>query len=660
MCGIAGYLASDHTAADHGQVARAMTNAIAHRGPDLGHYWQDDGVTLGFRRLAIVDLSPAGDQPMHSACGRYVIAFNGEIYNHRDLRAQLEAEGKAPAWRGHSDTEVLLAAISSWGLERTLKAANGMFAIALWDRRIRTLSLARDRFGEKPLYYGWLGNSFTFASELAALYQHPAWDGEISRASLKLFLLYGNVPAPHSIFENIRKLQPGMIATIPWADRAPGQAPMLRAYWSALEAAEEGLQNQLEISEQDAITGLEKLFGDAVAIRMQADVPLGAFLSGGFDSTAVVAMMQSRATQPIRTFTIGFRETGYDEALFARDVARHLGTEHTELYVSPQQALEVIPSLSTIYSEPFADSSQIPTYLVSQLARRSVTVALSGDGGDELFGGYYRHFFYKRLNMLRHLPLPARRKMAQALLAVSPGTWNSLYRAVRPKNKMVGDHLHKLARILSTDLGLDGYQLLVSSGLSAAFMMQDVEVVSPIAATPLPAGANLVQQMMYLDSTNYMPDDILTKVDRATMSVSLEGRMPFLDHRVMEYSWRLPHAYKVNGTIGKHIVRELVYRHVPRAMMDRPKAGFGIPLDSWLRGPLRSWGSDVLEPSRLRADGYLNADLVDDCWQQHLRGGRNLQAPLWHILMFQCWLDNYRSLNSGAAARTRQEVKIAL
>jgi len=632
-----------------------MTAAMRQLGPDSdGHWWdREAGVGLGMRRLAIIDLSPAGAQPMISQCGRYVLIFNGEIYNHKQMRGQLEAEGTAPNWRGHSDTEVLLASVAAWGLGRALQASNSMFALAVWDRETRTLNFACDRFGEKPLYYGWMGNTFVFGSELKALAAHPSWAGQIDRSALALLARYGYIAAPHCIFQNIRKLEPGMIATLHWRDaQRSRELPQLSAYWSTRSMVETARRSPIDMGENEAVVEFERLLSDAVGLRMEADVPLGAFLSGGYDSTAVVAMMQQQSARPVRTFTIGFTESGYNEAPFAKEIARHLGTDHTELYVTPQQAMEVIPKLPELYDEPFADSSQIPTYLVSHMARRHVTVALSGDAGDELFGGYSRYFISSRLlPAITGLPHSIRHGSAAAIRKIGAARWDRLFRwlTLGHGRQLTGDRVLKLADLLSSSTKVEGYRHLISAwahpsdvvigGTEPKTTVDDDEALS--------REMNFIEQMMYLDLVSYLPGDILTKVDRATMGVSLEGRIPFLDHRVAEFAWRLPLSHKVKGGDGKLIVKRLVCRHVPKLMMDRPKAGFAVPIEEWLRGPLREWAESLLNANAIASGGFFDAKCVETHWRQHLSGQRNWQARLWPILMFQAWSANLKDWRSA-------------
>lgn len=642
MCGIVGYLTRETNPQFHPQdVIRKMTDAIVHRGPDdEGQWWDGDaGIGLGMRRLAIIDLSPAGRQPMISACGRYALVFNGEIYNHKAIRAELEAAGLAPVWRGHSDTEVLLAAISVFGLSAALQRSNGMFAIALWDRQERTLELAIDRFGEKPLYHGWARNNFLFGSELKSLRVHPAWVGDIDRDVLTLFMRYIYIPAPFCIYKSFQKVEPGQIVRI----RNSQSRCEYDRYWSTSSMVQQCLKSPLDVSKSEAVEAFEHLLSDAVGLRMEADVPLGAFLSGGFDSTAVVAMMQRQSSRPVRTFTIGFTERKYDEAPYARAVAQHLGTNHTELYVAPREAMNVIPRLPMLYDEPFADSSQIPTFLVSQLAGQHVTVALSGDAGDELFGGYRRYFISQLLlPSLTRIPHGLRRMVAWAVEGVGSHRWDMLYQMLSfgTGKMLVGDRALKLANLLDSDTPLEGYCRLISAWNREATIVLSAQERDLTFDDPVLTQIGFVEQMMFLDLMSYLPGDILTKVDRASMGVSLEARVPFLDHRVAEFAWRLPISHKVCNGVGKQIIRKLVYRYVPSSLMDRPKTGFSIPIEEWLRRPLRDWAQSLLAPERIRASGYFDSDVVTRMWTEHLSGRRNWQTRLWSVLMFEAWLQS--------------------
>ncbi|MHB8067027.1 MAG: asparagine synthase (glutamine-hydrolyzing) [Desulfobaccales bacterium] len=653
MCGIAGFLdlQSTRTCEELEPIILSMANTLSHRGPDDSGFWVDAalGLALGHRRLSIIDLSPLGRQPMTSADGRYLITYNGEIYNFPVLKEELERQGES--FRSTSDTEVLLAAISRWGLEEALKRCRGMFALALWDRQERVLSLARDRVGEKPLYYGWQGRAFLFGSELKALRQWPGFNGLIDRNSLALFLRLHHVPAPYSIYQGIHKLPPGTFLRLAWQEMTPGETPAPIPYWSAREVVERGQQFPFSGDEGQALDELEGLLKDAIKSQMVADVPLGALLSGGIDSSTVVALMQAQSSRPIKTFTIGFHEDAYNEAVHAQAVARHLGTDHTELYVTAAAARAVIPRLPEIYDEPFADSSQIPTFLVCQLARSQVTVALTGDAGDELFGGYPRYFLTQDIWDLVTL-LPAFcRKAAGKFLTVAPVPfWDRLLGIMEPilprrfRVKPYGEKIYKLSEYLSASGPQDVYYRLISQ------WHQPLEVVREAVEYPtivtdrsrLAALPDLAQRLMYFDLGLYLPDDILVKVDRAAMGVSLETRVPLLDHRVVEFAWRLPLSMKIRDKQGKWLLRELLGRYVPRELVERPKMGFGVPIDQWLTGPLRDWAESLLEESRLRQDGFFDPRPIRHKWQEHLTGKPWCHHLLWNILMFQGWLDASR------------------
>lgn len=617
----------------------AMTDAVRHRGPDDAGHWLDPdaGIALGHRRLSILDLSPAGHQPMVSASGRYVIVYNGEIYNHHDLRAELEHVGAAPDWRGHSDTEILLAAIAQWGVKPTLERLNSMFAFALWDQQARTLTLARDRMGEKPLYYGISGGVFLFGSEMKALKVHPAFRGEVDRDALTLYLRHNYIPAPHSIWRGIRKLPPAHYLVI---DGGQGGLPEPQCYWDFDAVARAGAAAP-RAEGPHLIDELEVLLKDAVLRRMEADVPLGAFLSGGIDSSAIVALMQAQSARPVRTFSIGFHEKGFDEAVHARAVAAHLGTDHTELYVTPGDALAVIPKIPAMWDEPFSDSSQIPTFLVSEMTRRHVTVSLSGDGGDELFGGYGRYFKAAKFwSALSAIPAPLR-SLGAALARSKPSLalGASIDRMVSGsgRGRHVADRLPKLADLLSHHSPESIYLQFVSHWREPAQIVLGAHEPVTVLREDGTRFGDFRQTMMYLDTLTYLPDDILAKVDRASMAVSLEARVPFLDHRVVEFSWNLPMSAKIRGGTGKHILREVLYRHVPKALLDRPKMGFGIPIDDWLRGPLRDWAEDLLDERRLREEGFFDPAPIRRLWEEHVSGGRRWHYHLWDVLMFQAW-----------------------
>ncbi len=656
MCGFAGFLggvARESQAAEE-SLLRSLADTIKHRGPDDSGYWcdQDRRIGLCLRRLSIVDLSQAGHQPMHSASERYVIVYNGEIYNHVDLRKALDASLKSHPWRGHSDTETLLAGFDAWGIEATLNRAVGMFAFGVWDRREHTLTLARDRIGEKPLYYGWQGGGsdavFLFGSELKALRAHPAFENRIDRNALNLLLRHNCIPAPYSIYQGIFKLRPGHLLTVSLAEREP----RTWAYWSAAQAARSGVANPFAGSDSEAIDALEEILTDAVGRQMMADVPLGAFLSGGVDSSTVVALMQAQSPRPVKTFTIGFHEAGYDEAGHAKAVAAHLGTDHTELYISAEQAMAVIPALPTMYDEPFSDSSQIPTFLVSQLARERVTVSLSGDGGDELFGGYNRYAITARLwNGLGYVPPALREMMAKGLNVVSLNSWNRIASAVEnwlPRSArptQLGNFPHKAAGVLASRSPEELYFRLVSHWQKPESVVLGGHEPPTLVTSDAPdlEGLDDVQRMMALDIMTYLPDDILVKLDRAAMAVSLEARVPFLDHRVVEFAWHLPQVMKIRRGQTKWALRQVLSRHVPSSLIERQKKGFGIPLDAWLRGPLRGWAEDMLDESRLMREGYFDPAPIRWRWKEHLSGRRNWQHHLWDVLMFQAWLESQRS-----------------
>ncbi len=646
MCGITGFYDANRQrpTQEMGGIVQSMSHALYHRGPDDSGIWidADNGIALGHRRLAIIDISPEGHQPMVSANGRYAIAFNGEIYNFLELRRELERLGHR--FRGHSDTEVMLAGFSEWGLYPALKRFNGMFAFALWDSKERVLHLGRDRLGEKPLYYGCFGQTFLFASELKALKTHPAFQAQINRDALALFLRYNCVPAPYSIYQGIFKLPPGTVLTWNGKETHPTPVP----YWSAKEVAQLGTAQPWLGSESEAITQLEALLRDAIQLRMVADVPLGAFLSGGIDSSTVVALMQAQSSQPVKTFTIGFYEDAYNEAQYAKAVAQHLGTDHTELYVTPEEALAVIPKLPSLYDEPFSDDSQIPTFLVSQLARQHVTVSLSGDGGDELFGGYNRYFWGRRIwQKIGWLPQRLRQTAAHTLTWLSPQAWDrgftqlGAFLPTQFKVPTPGDDLHKLAGILAVPNPEAMYTDLVSHWKDPeAIVIGGVEAVTALSDRKnwarLP---DFTQRMMYLDAITYLPDDILVKVDRASMGVSLEARVPYLDHRVVELAWRMPLSLKIRGLQGKWLLRQVLYRYVPQSLIERPKAGFGMPIERWLRGPLRDWAESLLDERRLRDEGFFHPQPIRQKWVEHLSGERNWQYDLWDVLMFQAWLE---------------------
>ena len=638
MCGIAGIL--DLSGKAGGGVSpdslSAMCEVLRHRGPDGDGAWIDNtaGIALGHRRLAIIDLSAAGAQPMISSCGRFVISYNGEVYNAPELRSELAASGRR--FKGHSDTEVIVEGCAAWGIKATLERLIGMFTFAAWDRSERVLTLVRDRLGIKPIYWARFGGLLLFGSELKALRAHPGWRPELNRDALAAYMRYGYVPSPHTIYKGVNKLPPGTTLRA----RA-GEEPRITPFWNLRGIALDGQRDRVPENEEEAADRLDALLNDAVSRRMEADVPLGAFLSGGIDSSAVVALMQANSTRPVRTLTIGFQEKDYDEAGHAAAVARHLGTDHAELYVSPAHARDVIPRLPEIYDEPFSDPSQIPTFLVSEMTRKHVTVALSGDGGDELFAGYNRYFQARAIvPLLERMPPKLRALGASAIRALPPAAWSALFMAVpgRFRPPQAGDKMHKLASVLTKD-GDGFYQSLVSHWTEPERIVAGGREPDGLFSDPRlrEAVPDLVERMQYLDTLTYLPDDILTKVDRASMAVSLEARVPLLDHRVVAFSWSLPPAMKVRNGVGKWLLRQVLYRYVPPDLVDRPKMGFGVPIDAWLRGPLRDWAEELLDARRLKAEGVLNPAPIRAKWSEHLSGKSNWQYLLWDVLMFQAW-----------------------
>ncbi len=633
------------------QTVCRMADSIFHRGPDDSGSWTDEqaGIAFGFRRLAIIDLTETGHQPMHSADGRYVIIYNGEVYNFLQLRQELIRKGHA--FRGTSDTEVMLACMVEWGVENAIPHFNGMFAAAVWDRHERCLYLIRDRLGIKPLYYGKFGSHFLFGSELKALQMHPAFEGSIDRQSLTLFLRHNCIPAPYTIYTRVHKLAPGTLLRIEM-DK-PDQICQPRVYWSAKEMAEEGTAKPFQGTLQDAVGELEMLLHQSVRERMISDVPLGAFLSGGVDSSTIVAVMQSESSRPIKTFTIGFNDDDFNEARYAAEVARHLGTDHTELFLNGDQAREIIPMLPQIYDEPFSDSSQIPTYLVSAMARRHVTVSLTGDGGDELFAGYNRHFYGRKIwQRIGWVPQGIRSFLAAGAQRVSPLQWDNLFNKF---NLLQGDEgglpeqrekIKKFISIISSESPEAVYRRLSSHWEKPSEVVLGASEPQTIL-TDRSSWADLPDftlRMMFLDLVTYLPDDIFTKVDRASMAVSLESRAPFLDdHRLVEFAWRIPLSYKIQEGQGKWVLRKLLDKYIPGTLFKRPKMGFAIPIDNWLRGPLRNWAESLLNETTLRNQGFFNPVPIRQKWDQHLSGQWNWQYELWDVLMFQAWLNHQQS-----------------
>lgn len=660
MCGICGVLSSWSDATLAG-TACIMADTLHHRGPDDAGVWADpgDSVALGHRRLSILDLSPAGHQPMHSACGRYVIAFNGEIYNHLAVRSEVRgARGEEPQWRGHSDTETLLAAFSAWGVKETLKRCVGMFAIALWDRKDQSLTLARDRFGEKPLYYGFAqgtssgeGEPVTgrgpllFGSELKSLMAYPQWQGTLAEPALEGYLRFGAVGGEASIFHGVAKLSPGSLVTITQADVQAGRLPVPQTWWSAEQAAREAIQAGRIEDPEAAVSAVEQALGESVRSRMLADVPLGAFLSGGIDSSLIVALMQSQAERPVRTFSVGFDDARYDESSHAEAVAAHLGTEHTTLQATSQMALDLVPSLPELYDEPFADSSQLPTALVSRLTREHVTVALSGDAGDELFGGYNRHLWVPRIwHKLQRLPLPARRALGGTLKAIPSHAYDRLMQwggrvlPSRLQMRTFGEKLHKLAAVLESPGERALFAGVASMNRAPAMLLEGPgQGRATDSLFPALQQFNSVEWMLLMDTLHYMVDDVLVKVDRASMASSLEVRVPFLDPEVFHTAWRIPAETRLKDGQGKWVLRQLLYRHVPRELIERPKMGFAIPLDAWLSGPLREWAEDLLSSASLSELPMLDARQVRKIWQAHLKGQGHHAQQLWAVLQLLAW-----------------------
>ena len=641
MCGFSGFISGHITSTDKRNILTRMGRVLSNRGPDAEGLWISDDGTLGMihRRLAVVDLSSGGQQPMLSKCGRFIIVFNGEIYNHSDLRSQLIEQGCV--FMSNSDTEVLIVAIQHWGLDEALKRSIGMFAFALWDQRENRLFLARDRFGEKPLYYGWQGSSFVFASTVAPLRQHPDWQGEISEAALSQYFLHDYIPGPLSIFSNIHKLLPGTLLELVRPEN--GWQQNIRDYWSVLKTVDDASKKAFTGSFEEAAEELTSRLFSAVKSQMLADVPIGAFLSGGVDSSMIVALMQRLSSKPIRTFTIGFENDLYDESSYAKAISDHLGTEHTTYLLKQSDILDLIPKMPNFYDEPFADASQVPTSLVSRIARKDVTVALSGDGGDEIFGGYNRYLYLQKIRKYQqHIPLIVRQIAAKGLQSIAPSGWNSLLNlmSLHSQARNIGEKMHKLANVLAARSDYEMYKNTSTFWLDGLPLINSSNYNNTELEKIWSSGFSFQEKMMITDTLQYLPDDILAKVDRASMGFSLETRAPFLDHRVFEFIWSLPLSFRIRDGMGKAIMRNILYKHIPQNLIERPKTGFSWPLGQYLRGPLRDWAESLLTIKSLSEAGYLDPIRVRSVWEEHLSGRVNRQYELWSVLMFQAWIKN--------------------
>jgi len=644
VCGFAGFYNKDARFFDSIKELKSMGEAIFTRGPDSSGEWIDESGTIGFshRRLSIVDLSSAGHQPMVSYSRRFTIAFNGEIYNHLELRTKLEEEFSDIIWLGNSDTETILMCFDYWGIQSTIEMSVGMFAFSVWDNQENKLTLCRDRLGEKPLYYGWQDGTFLFGSELKAIKAHHAFRSEINRDSIALLLRHSCIPAPYSIYKGIKKLLPGYLLEIDFDKNITIETQ----YWSLKDIVSKQKNLENIKSKEEVVDDLNKLLTQSIKEQMIADVPLGAFLSGGVDSSTVVALMQSQSDKPIKTFSIGFNEEGFDEAIYAKSIATHLGTDHTELYVSPEDAMDVIPLLADLYDEPFSDSSQIPTFLLAKMTKEHVTVSLSGDAGDELFCGYNRYLLTQQMwGKLSITPMFIRRILSSILLSVSVSSWSRINKVLPAKFKLsdLGTKMHKAGKVLTANTVSELYKGLVSHCDTPEALVIGATEPRTVLNDPIrsPELTSDIEQMMALDTLSYLPDDILTKVDRACMGVSLEGRVPFLNHKIVEFAWDLPLDYKLNNGTTKWCLKEVLYRYVPKSLIDRPKMGFGIPINSWLRGPLCDWADKLLDEERLIKEGFFESKPIVKMWTEHKLGKRDWQDQLWDVLMFQSWYEKH-------------------